>query len=133
MNFLLTLVSSSCVNFWYEHVKDDLGCPKRNVKKTIFQNVNHKIIQVVANLLKQLLMILNHHQPSTKDSICVAVIYLHNFLPKLHLKYLNCVNSDFFQKSSFCHSLFALVFEYSIKFCEIGFIETFVTLHKIVS
>ncbi len=102
-------------------------------KKKILQNVNHKIIQVVVNLvLKQLLMILNHHQPFIKDSICVALIYLHNFLPKLLLKYLNCVNSDIFQKSSFCHSLFALAFVYFVKFCERGFIETFATLCKIV-
>jgi hypothetical protein len=45
---------------------------------------------------------------------------------------LNCVNSDIFQKSSFCHSLFALAFVYFVKFCERGFIETFATLCKIV-
>jgi hypothetical protein len=97
--------------------KTTLDAQKEMSKKKNLQNVNHKIIQVVANLLlKQLLMSLNH-QPSIKDSICVALIYFHNFLPKLLLNYEMCkFRFFFFQKSSFCHSLFELAFVYFVKF-----------------
>jgi hypothetical protein len=135
-NFLLTLINSTWIIFWYEKWKVGLACPKNNVGKLYsFECLSQNIPRGQKPSLGA-----SDNDFELSSTICSrSNMFWIKMSPKLpSVKLLLILFSNVFKlsiskscsSSYFCYSFSLATFASSIKPCQFGFIETFASMYN---